>query len=421
MSKPWKRAAGRCPLLIPSERPIDQRRQDSIPRCFQSDILLKKSIFKAIARIRVHRSASFILGTAGGLLLLAIVFAGLRAYLSAVPLGPQQQVTTLNPKMGVHTRLTDEAEEWKIKRSLELVREMGVPWIVEYFPWAYYEPRPGHFEWEHPDAVIAHANRQGLTVIARLGFVPDWARPKDTIPLYLGEESYADFGRYAAAFATRYRGEVSHIILWNEPNLSQEWGYRPVDPESYTRLLKIVYPLIKAANPEVQVLAGALAPTLAPPGSEWGLNDLLYLQRMYTAGAGDSFDILAIHVYGWSFDADDPPDAETVNFRRAELIREVMVRNGDGHKQAIITESGWNDHPRWNRAVSPGRRIANTIRAYEIAAGWPWLDSIAMWAFRYPWDAKNYQDHYTFVGSDFEPKPIYLEVQAYSQGRKNGE
>ena len=64
--------------------------------------------------------------------------------------------------MGVHTRLTDEPDAAKIKRSLEMVREMGAPWIVEYFPWAYYEPRPGQYEWSHPDLVIDHANRQGL-------------------------------------------------------------------------------------------------------------------------------------------------------------------------------------------------------------------------------------------------------------------
>ena len=137
------------------------------------------------------------------LLALATLYFFVRSLLPAVALGPQQTVVTVNPKMGVHTRLTDEAEEWKIKRSLEMVREMGAPWIVEYFPWAYYEPEPGRFAWNHPDAVIAHANRQGLTVIARLGFVPEWARPQDTLPLYLDEAQYADFGRFAAAFAAR--------------------------------------------------------------------------------------------------------------------------------------------------------------------------------------------------------------------------
>ena len=336
---------------------------------------------------------------------------------SVAPLGPQRTVETINPKMGVHTRLTDEVEPWKIKRSLEMVREMGAPWIVEYFPWAYIEETRGRYNWVHADLVIEHANRQGLTVIARLGFVPEWARPRGTTPLYLDEERFGDFADFAAKFVERYAGKVAYVIVWNEPNLSLEWGYEPVEVDKYVAMLRMVYPAIKAANPEVQVLAGALAPTLAPPGSPDGMNDLVYLQRMYDAGAASYFDILAIHAYGWYFDADEAPAADLINFRRAELLRAVMEANGDGHKSAMITEAGWNDHPRWTRAVRPGQRIANTIRAYEIAQQeWPWLEALAFWAFRYPWDAKSYQDYYTFVRTDFEPKPIYTEVQRYAAG-----
>ena len=57
------------------------------------------------------------------------------------------------------------------------------------------------------------------------------------------------------------------------------------------------------------------------------------------------------------------------------------------------------------------------IRAYQVAEEeWPWMDAVAFWAFRYPWDAKSYQDYFTFVRTDFEPKPIYEEVQRYSRG-----
>jgi tetratricopeptide (TPR) repeat protein len=76
---------------------------------------------------------------------------------------------------------------------LEMVRELGAPWIVEYFPWAYVEEQPGRYNWTHNDLVIDHANRQGLQVIARLGYVPQWARPAETSPLYLDEERFADF------------------------------------------------------------------------------------------------------------------------------------------------------------------------------------------------------------------------------------
>lgn len=362
------------------------------------------------------RTAAMVAGIA--LLALLAAFVALQLRGPSVALGPQRTVETINPKMGVHTRLTDEVEPWKIKRTLEMVREMGAPWIVEYFPWAYLEPRKGVYNWNHTDEVIRHANRQGLTVIARLGYVPEWARPKETTPLYLGEERFADFGRFAADFVARYAGQVDYVILWNEPNLALEWGYEPADPDKYTQMLRVVYPMIKAANPDVQVLAGALAPTLAPPGSEWGMNDLDFLQRMYDAGAADYFDVLAIHAYGWYSDPDEPAAADVVNFRRSELLREIMVRNGDGHKPAMITEGGWNDHPRWTRAVRPGQRIAYTIRAYQIAQEeWPWMEAVAFWAFRYPWDAKSYQDYFTFVDTEFEPKPIYEEVQRYSQGR----
>lgn len=334
----------------------------------------------------------------------------------SVTLGPQQVVQTAKPKAGIHTRLTDEVEEWKIKRTLEMVREMGTPWVVEYFPWAYIESEPGRYNWTHADQVIEHAHRQGLTLIARLGFVPQWARPKDTTPLYLDEDHFAKFGDFAAKFAERYRDKVTYVILWNEPNLALEWGYAKPDATKYTALLRAAYPLIKQVAPEVQVLGGALAPTLAPPDSEFGVNDLMFLQAMYDAGAADYFDILAIHAYGWHFDPDSPPDLEVVNFRRTELLREIMVKNGDAHKPAMITEGGWNDHPRWTRAVRPAQRVSYTLRAYEIAQEeWPWLDSLSFWVFRFPWDQNSYQDYFTFVRTDFEPKPIYLEVQQYTR------
>lgn len=337
--------------------------------------------------------------------------------IAVVPLGPQQAVRTANPKTGIHTRLTDEVEPWKIKRTLTMVREMGAPWVVEYFPWAYIEEQPGRYNWVHADQVVAHAARQGLTLIARLGFAPQWARPQDTSPLYLEEDRFDDFARFAAAFVARYQNKIRYVIIWNEPNLALEWGYQPPDPARYTALLRAVYPLVKEANPQVQVLAGALAPTLAPPGSEAGMNDLIFLQAMYDAGAAPFFDTLAIHAYGWHFAPDDPADPEVVNFRRTELLRAIMERNGDGHKRAMITEGGWNDHPRWTRAVRPSQRITYTIRAYTIAEQeWPWLEAVCLWVFRFPWDQKSYQDYFTFVQTDFEPKPLYTEVQRYTEG-----
>ncbi len=329
--------------------------------------------------------------------------------------GPPQTVYTQHPIVGVHTRLTDEVEEWKIQRTLQLVRQMGAPWIVEFFPWAYYQAEDGGIAWEHPDMVIHHATAQGLKVIARIGLTPEWARPPDTPLNYLDETAYDDFAAFTAEFVRRYRGEVVAVIVGNEPNLSYEWGYRVTTPQDYVNLLQVVYSAVKTANPDILVLAGALAPTLEPAGSPWGLNDLTYLTGMYEAGAARYFDGLAVHTYGLTFPATAEPAADLLNFRRVELIRQVMVEHGDSETSIYITETGWNDHPRWTRAVRPGQRIQYTLEAIEYAeTNWPYVEMLALWAFRFPAPSRSYMDYYTLVTPEFIPKPIYEELKQFT-------
>ena len=332
-----------------------------------------------------------------------------------VTLGRQQTVHTMNSKVGLHTRLTDEVEEWKIKRSLEMVREMGAGWIVEYFPWAYYEPEKGRFEWSHADMVVDHARTQGLKVIARLGFVPEWARPEGSPASYLSSDRFPDFGDYVYAFVEHFRGRVQHVIVWNEPNLATEWGNRAPNAREYVELLRVSYARAREAAPDVVVLAGALAPTLAPPGDVWAISDLAFLREMYDAGAASCFDALAIHAYGWALPPDDPPDESRVNYRRAELVRQVMEEHGDADKPCFVTEAGWNDHPRWTKAVSPSRRADYTVQAYRLALDkWPWCEAVCMWALRFPRPLRSYQDYFAFVASDFRPRPVYLAVEQYA-------
>ncbi len=77
-----------------------------------------------------------------GLAVLVILLAVGRSARPLVEFGPQQHVASINPKMGMHTRLTDEVEPWKVQRTFQMVREMGASWAVEYFLWASHEPQP---------------------------------------------------------------------------------------------------------------------------------------------------------------------------------------------------------------------------------------------------------------------------------------
>ncbi|MDZ4768970.1 MAG: hypothetical protein SGJ24_07570 [Chloroflexota bacterium] len=338
------------------------------------------------------------------------------------PLDPPQTVETTQPHLCMHTRLIDEVEEWKTQQSLRLVRQLGAPTIVEFFPWAYIEGREDSYDWASADRIVRHARNQGLRIIARLGLVPDWARERgngfDVTTLNtLPEAAYPDFASFVADFAARYAGSIDHLIIWNEPNLAFEWGFQTVDPAAYARLLAAVYPAAHAANPDVIILAAGLAPTLEPPGSPHGMDDLIYLDRLYDAGAAIYFDALAIHTYGFTQPPNAPPAADRLNFRRAELLRAIMVAHGDADTPAFITETGWNDHPRWIMAVSPAERITYTLDALRyVAARWTWARTACLWVFRTPTPTLSYPDHFTFVNTLFQLHPIYSEVQTYARG-----
>ena len=86
------------------------------------------------------------------------------------------------------------------------------------------------------------------------------------------------------------------------------------------------------------------------------------------------------------FQPDDPASPDAVNFRRVELLRDIMVRNGDAAKHVMITEGGLERPSTLDegRSSGPARRRTPS-RAYEMALrDWPWVDACAMWAFRYP-------------------------------------
>ncbi len=351
-------------------------------------------------------------------------FALLNAFQPApprAPLMPPQTVDTTKPQMCVHTRLIDEVDEWKIQRSLMMVREMGADTIAEFFPWAYIESQRGVYNWAQSDRIIRHAANQGLKVIARMGFVPNWARgdQRDVFTTLntLPPEAYGAFAAFTAAFAARYAGTVDHLIIWNEPNLAFEWGYQQVDPAGYARLLEVVYAPVHRANPNIMILAAGLAPTLEPPGSPHGLNDLLYLDALYQAGAAPYFDGLAVHTYGFTHPPDESPAAERLNFRRVELLRAIMRQHGDD-SPIYITETGWNDHPRWVNAVTPAQRVAYTLDAFRYAEReWDDVRKMCVWMFRLPAATFSHPDYFTLVGVDFQPKPIYTALQAYAAGR----
>jgi hypothetical protein len=337
----------------------------------------------------------------------------------------------VNP-FGVNTFLEQEVEPQKRERAVQMIADAGFHWLRQEFPWedieihgkGDFEDRrhePARSAWEKYDQIVDLADQYGLKIIARLSNPPAWSRAAgDAAGSFAPPDDLDDYGDFVEAVVRRYRGRISHYQIWNEPNIYPEWGEQPVSPEAYTELLKVGYTRVKAVCPECVVLSGALAQTI--PLGPRDLNDFIFLQRMYDAGAGDYFDVLAMQGYGlWSGPTDRRMRPRVLNFSRPLYLREIMVKNGDAAKPIWITEMNWNAPPpdlsdKPFGAVTPEQQARYAVEAFQRAQQeWPWLGVINVWFFKRPTDTETDQAMYYFrlVEPDFTPMLVYDALKAY--------
>jgi hypothetical protein len=237
-----------------------------------------------------------------------------------------------SPVAAVHTLRADD-------EMLRLASEGGFDAVVQVFSWLEIEPTREEWHWEYPDFVVRAAEYYGLDLIVRLDRQPAWA----TEPAVDGAappDDLDDYAAFAGTVAQRYRGQIRGYIVWNEPNLAKEWGGQPPDPAAYTDMLRRTYEAIKAADPEAIVVSAGLAPTNHQNAE--AMDDRVFLEAMYQAGAGGYFDTLGAHPYGFAYPPDDPQGAhDGLNLARLLDLRAIMEAYGDGDKPIWVTELGW--------------------------------------------------------------------------------
>lgn len=335
--------------------------------------------------------------------------------------------TDVNP-YGANFFLEREVEAWKRERTVRLAREANLGWARQEFIWAEIEPEPGIFNWTKYDEIVDLLRRNNIQVIARLDRPPAWARTRASATGSSGPpDDYAAYGKFVEAFAKHYRDKIYYFQIWNEPNLAREWNDAPIDPVSYTRLLKIAYERTKAVDPNIQILSAPLAITLgetfSPNSTQYrNMNDLQFLEEMYTAGAKNYFDILSANAFGLGSAPDDPPNPGKLNFQRVLLERAVMEKFGDAQKAVWILEYGWNAAPDtisdsrlvWGR-VTEQQQAEYTVRGIEIARqDWEWAGVVSIWFFRQVGDipSSNPEAYFRLVDVDFTPRPVYVAVSA---------
>jgi len=340
----------------------------------------------------------------------------------------------VNP-YGINTFLQQEVDPARRDEQLRLISEAGFHWIRQEFPWQDIEIHGrGDFidrrndpngvdAWAKYDNIVGLAEKYHLEIIARLSSPPAWSRAAgEDNGAFAPPDDTNDFARYAQAVVTHYKGRIHTYQVWNEPNIYPEWGEQNVSPEDYTRLLCLTYQAIKSADPDAVVLSGALAPTEELSGRDF--SDYLFLDRMYRAGAGACFDVLAMQGYGlWSGPSDHRARPLVVNYGRNEFIRDLMVKNGDEHKPIWISEMNWNAapegvEPRYGR-VTLDQQARWAPLAYERAQReWPWVGVIAFWYFKQADDQwlreQRPEAYFQMAEPDFTLLPVYDSMKAYA-------
>jgi polysaccharide biosynthesis protein PslG len=287
---------------------------------------------------------------------------------------------------GIHTFLwwNGSYRSW----DLENIRLMNFVYVKQSFAWEAIQPAPDHWDWSLADEVIAEAEYRGRRVVARIDDPPEWAVvPND--PRHPPYDMPA-LETFCRELATRYAGKIEAYQIWNEPNLTREWGDQIPYPSAYVEFLATCATAIRQADPQAIIISAGLSPTGSRDYS--AIPDEEYLWRMYEAGAAQYFDVLGVHAPGYSL----PPEASRedaaaaeqerwARFRHVEDMRAIMVANGDAHKQIAIMEMGWTTDNREDSiyswfGVSEDVQADYLVRAYAYAAeNWrPWVGLVTV-------------------------------------------
>lgn len=237
----------------------------------------------------------------------------------------------------------------------EFLLESGATWVRAPISWSQIEPinvAPSEYQWAHADRVVGAASAACLHMVVTHANDPEWAAMDVDAPL--DATGMAELAEYLGALVERYDGDgledapgspiVRHWEIYNEPDdiiplYGGRWGHAGA---AYAQMLSIVYPAIKAADPQAQVLLGGIAHDWnkgQPSPFSFG-----FLDDVLKAGGGAYFDIMNFHTY--------PPYAENWAkqgpglYEKTEYMRAKLARYGL-EKPIFITETAHHSNDAW--------------------------------------------------------------------------
>lgn len=240
--------------------------------------------------------------------------------------------------------------------------DSNASWARTVVIWSEVEPAntsPAQYNWDAADRVVDVALQDCVNLIITNADNPAWS--SDFPEGRVNKVAIAELVEFIVAMVERYDGDgiddapgspvVLYYELYNEPDAgpsgnTERWGLHGDD---YAAMLKAVYPAVKAANPNAQVLFGGIAyDFFANPSDPVNSGPFIrsFFDDVLKNGGGPYFDLMNYHFYpffGPNWTSNFPDDGPGL-VEKTEAIRTIMRNNGVD-KPVIITEMGWHNNP----------------------------------------------------------------------------
>jgi len=336
---------------------------------------------------------------------------------------------------------------------LKMVSEqLKLNWVKHQVRWRDLEKTKGQIDFSALNLILPEAAKYNVKVLLSIVTAPDWAREpganlsKDRQGPPANPQDYVNF---VTAIIKKYPGTVHAIEVWNEQNLDREWDSpKGLVAAQYVQLLSQTYAAVKAIDPNILILTGALSPTGTSNPPKW-FDDFVYMDQLIKAGMLSYADCVGAHHNGYNIgpavtfqDAPkDPKRARAVfrgpfdnpnhlwSFNSTLSGYASRIKAAGSSLKLCVTEFGWPsmDDIKVNGQKAPppvGFEFAadNTLaeqadytnQAIDVMTSWGYVRLAFLWNLNYGaqigWDPKNDNVPYSILGAGFQPRPVWQKI-----------
>jgi hypothetical protein len=252
----------------------------------------------------------------------------------------------------------------------------GAAWVREDFAWGLIQPTEQRFDWTATDRIVGELAARKVNVLGIISYSANWATPSkeddkqaSAVSFYPPDlDKYANFVR---TLVSHYKGTVRYWEIWNEPDNEMFWKPKP-NAREYAELLKVAYKAVKQADPSAKVLSGGVSGNAVP-----------FLEEMMAAGAGNSFDIFALHPYAVPLNqanarVESRPEVHKMVDVELTKYRSFLERHGTV-RPIWVTELGW---PARNWSLDEAAQADYMAQAYAQMLASGLVDRIFWYSFK---------------------------------------